>query len=230
MSAVETAMQGLRMMIASGELSPGQKFPPEGDLCLKLGVSRSSLREAVRAMSALGVIESRHGSGTYVSSLEPAVILKGFSLLMDLVPLDSVLELFEIRRVLEAHAAAGAAAHTTPELMAELGGLMDAMEASDDSTEITNLDSRFHQAIYAASGNATLAAFLDLFRSRGRHFNVLDGENAATVRALSSSGHRAIAEAIGHRDPSSAATAAAGHVAQTEYWLRTLRPEPQPHR
>lgn len=227
MSAVETAMQGLRAKIASGELAPGQKCPPEGELAAQLGVSRSSLREAIRAMSALGVMEARHGSGTYVSSLEPAEILKGFALLVDLFPFDSVLELFEIRRALESHAAAGAAAKCTPELLAELDDLTTKMEATEDSGDISDLDARFHEAICTAGGNSTLTGLMSLFRSRGRHFNIFDSVEGATVREVSNRGHRDILEAIRNRDPASAATATAAHIAQSEFWLRKFRPEPQ---
>lgn len=227
MSAVETAMQGLRAKIASGELAPGQKCPPEGELAAQLGVSRSSLREAIRAMSALGVMEARHGSGTYVSSLEPAEILKGFALLVDLFPFDSVLELFEIRRALESHAAAGAAAKCTPEFLAELDFLTARMEATEDSGDISDLDARFHEAICTAGGNSTLTGLMSLFRSRGRHFNIFDSVEGTTVREVSNRGHRDILEAIRNRDPASAATATAAHIAQSEFWLRKFRPEPQ---
>lgn len=226
MSAVETAMQGLRAKIASGELAPGQKCPPEGELATQLGVSRSSLREAIRALSALGVMEARHGSGTYVSSLEPAEILKGFALLVDLFPFDSVLELFEIRRVLESHAAAATAARALPELIAELDSLMEAMEATDNSSDISDLDARFHEAICEASGNTTLAGLLRLFRSRGRHFNIFDSRDGAQVRELSNKGHRNIVDAIRNQDPAMAATATSGHIAQSEFWLRKFRPTP----
>lgn len=227
MGAVETAMQGLRNKIASGELAAGQKCPPEAELSAQLGVSRSSLREAVRAMSALGVVESRHGSGTYVSSLEPAVILQSFALLVDLLPLDGLLELFEIRRLLESHAAAAAAANVTPEVLAELREVSQKMESTRNPAEISELDSRFHGAICDASGNSTLAALVKLFRSRGDHFHIMDGDEAEAVMAGSNAGHRAIVDAIANRDPSSAATAAAAHIAQTEYWLKTLRPAPR---
>jgi len=106
MAATDKALVGLRQMIASGELGPGAKFPPEPELCDHLGVSRSSLREAVRSLAALGVIESRHGSGTYVSALDPAAIISRFSLSVELIPLEGVLELLEVRRVLESHATA----------------------------------------------------------------------------------------------------------------------------
>lgn len=227
MGAVETAMQGLRNKIASGELAAGQKCPPEAELSAQLGVSRSSLREAVRAMSALGVMESRHGSGTYVSSLEPTVILQNFALLVDLLPLDGLLELFEIRRLMESHAAAAAAANATPEVLAKLTALVESMEATTDPTEYSELDSQFHEEICRASGNSTLAALVGLFRSRGGHFRIFEGEEGVEVREGSTVGHGAIVDAIACKDPTLAATAAASHVAQTEAWLKKLRPAPR---
>ena len=114
MSAVERAFHGLRHMIGTGRLGPGERIPPEGELCEELGVSRGSLREAVRMLAALGVIEPRHGSGTYVSQLRPEDVIGSLSLTLELLPLSGLLEVYEIRRVLEAHVAAQAAARCTP--------------------------------------------------------------------------------------------------------------------
>lgn len=87
MSAVETAFQGLRQMMATGQLQAGQRFPIESELCAALGVSRSSLREAVRMLAALGVVEVRQGAGTYVSQLRAADIVRSLSLTVGLLPL-----------------------------------------------------------------------------------------------------------------------------------------------
>src|SRR5690606_18981882 len=84
--------------------------PPEADLCQELRVSRGSLREAVRMLAAPGVVEPRHGSGTHVSPLRPEDLIGSLSLTPQLRPLPGLLELYEIRRVLEAHVAAQAAA------------------------------------------------------------------------------------------------------------------------
>ncbi len=114
MSAVDTAFHGLRHMIASGRLVAGQRFPAENELCDELGVSRGSLREAVRMLAALGIIESRHGSGTYVSMLRPEEIIGSLSLTVDLLPLDGLLQMYELRRVLETHARATRCAPNSP--------------------------------------------------------------------------------------------------------------------
>lgn len=222
MTVMNEALDGLRKMIASGEVTPGEKFPSESELCNRLNVSRSSLREAVRTLNALGVIESRHGSGTYVSSLDPAQVIRNFSLTVDLLPLDGLLQLFEMRRVLESHVAAQAAARCTPALAETLNSLIEQMESEEDLHHAAELDNQFHRLICEASGNPTIASLIDVFRSRGSHYKILEGPDAAAVRAASDAGHRSIAAAIISHDPAAAQTAAASHVAQTEHWLRLL--------
>src|SRR5438874_4035955 len=95
------AIDTIKRMIVRGELQAGQRLPAERDLAAQLGLSRPSLREAIRALIALNILESRHGEGTFVSSLEPDLLTE---------PIDFVLQvndgglraLFEARRVLEA--------------------------------------------------------------------------------------------------------------------------------
>jgi DNA-binding FadR family transcriptional regulator len=227
MTVMMTALDGLRQMISSGELQPGQRFPPEGDLCTRLDVSRSSLREAVRVLATLGVIEVRHGSGTYVSRLDPADVVRGFSLTVDLLPLDGLLQLFEIRRVLEGNAAAQAAARASDDLVERLSALCDEMEASEDVSAMSALDDRFHEAICVAAGNPTVTSLMAVFRSRGRHYKIFDSDPSAPVKRTSDEGHRAIVAAIARRDPAAATAAAASHVARTEFWLSTLHPAPE---
>jgi GntR family transcriptional repressor for pyruvate dehydrogenase complex len=228
MAATDKALAGLRQMIASGALGPGEKFPPEPELCDRLGVSRSSLREAARSLAALGVIESRHGSGTYVSALDPAEIISRFSLSVELIPLEGVLELLEVRRVLEAHATAAAAARQDVELEKTLADILDRLEATTDAGQIQALDAEFHNLICAAGGNPTVTALTGVIRGRGGHYRIFEpGADFDAIKQTSDRGHRAILAAIAGRDPSAAATAASAHIAQTELWLRALRPVPQ---
>jgi GntR family transcriptional repressor for pyruvate dehydrogenase complex len=228
MAATDKALAGLRQMIASGALGPGEKFPPEPELCDRLGVSRSSLREAARSLAALGVIESRHGSGTYVSALDPAEIISRFSLSVELIPLEGVLELLEVRRVLEAHATAAAAARQDVELEKTLADILDRLEATTDAGQIQALDAEFHNLICTAGGNPTVTALTGVIRGRGGHYRIFEpGADFDAIKQTSDRGHRAILAAIAGRDPSAAATAASAHIAQTELWLRALRPVPQ---
>lgn len=226
MSAVDDAFHGLRGMISTGRLEAGQRFPPEGELCAELGVSRGSLREAVRMLAALGVVESRHGSGVYVSALRPEELIGSLRLTVDLLPLSGLLEMYEVRRVLEAHAAGQAAARVDDGLRAELLGLCAAMEATDDVEEAAALDATFHTHIARAGGGPTLVAFLDVLRTRSRSYQMFGMPDGPAIMRISNAAHRAIAEAVAGRDPAAAATAAGAHVAQTEAWLRRYRPEP----
>jgi DNA-binding FadR family transcriptional regulator len=224
MSAVEKAFHGLRHMIATGRLGPGERIPPEGELCEELGVSRGSLREAVRMLAALGVIEPRHGSGTYVSQLRPEDVIGSLALTFELLPLTGLLEVYEIRRVLEAHVAAQAAARSTPETTRGLYSLIEAMEATDDPAEAAELDHRFHAEIARIGGNPTLASLLSVFRARSGKYRVFTLPEGPRLRSKSDQDHRVLADAIAHRDPVAAAGAAQAHVAQTERWLRAFMP------
>lgn len=223
MGAIDDAFHGLRRIIASGELAPGQRFPPEAQLCERLEVSRGSLREAVRMLGALGVIESRHGSGTYVSALEPANIIGALSLTVELMPFDGFIELYEIRRVLESHAAAQAAARMTDAAAEELREILDELELTEGEAG-TELDALFHEKIHKLGGNAALATLLAVFRSRSRAYQVFELPTGREMKRASDHGHRQILDALLDRDPSAAANAAAAHVALTEQWLREHRP------
>lgn len=224
MSALDTALHGLRALIADGTLRPGDRLPSEGDLCERLGVSRGSLREAIRMLAALGVLETRHGSGSYVGDLHAADLIRSLSLTVGLLPLEAILELYEMRRALEAHAASLAAARIDDGELAGLGQLLDELEASSDGEEQSRLDHEFHLRIAEVAGNEALASLLAVFRARSRAYRIFETAVADEVKLHSDAGHRAILRGLENRDPVAASAAAAGHVAQTEYWLRKLQP------
>lgn len=225
MGAMETALHGLRALIADGDLRPGDRLPSEGELCERLGVSRGPLREAIRTLSALGVIDTRHGSGSYVSELHAADLIRGLGLTVGLLPLDSIIELYEMRRALEAHTASLAAARIDDVTLEHLDALLVRLEATDDDDQISELDHEFHSTITAIAGNDALATLLDVLRSRSRAYRIFSTDDAAQIKILSDAGHRAILRGLEARDPVAASAAAAGHVAQTEYWLRKHQPK-----
>jgi len=226
MAATDTAADGLRAMIAGGELAPGQQLPTEPELCDRLGVSRGSLREAVRTLNALGMLESRQGAGTYVSALRPGQMLAGFAATVDVLPLDGILELFAVRRPLESQAAALAAARTDDALVARLRDLQDRLARTTSEDELHGLDREFHRTVCAASGNEALAALTDVLRSRGRDYSVFGTDDATAVRTASDLGHEALIAALAARDPAAASAAISAHLSQTEAWLRKHHPHP----
>lgn len=226
MAATDTAASGLRAMIASGELAAGCRLPPEPELCTRLGVSRGSLREAVRSLAALGMLESRHGAGTFVSALQPARMLAGFAATVDVLSLDGLLELYDVRRALESQAASLAAARADEGVVARLRELQDRLSRTADEGELHDVDREFHATVCEASGNETLAALADVLRSRGRHYSVYGTAETETIRTASDLGHEALINALQARDPAAAAAAISAHLSQTESWLRRLRPAP----
>jgi len=223
MGAIDDAFHGLREIIASGELMPSQQFPSEAQLCDRLQVSRGSLREAVRMLGALGVIESRHGSGTYVSALGPENIIGALALTVDLMPFEGLLDMYEVRRVLEAHATSQAASRMTEVAAAKLVAILEALEATTDDEKASELDAEFHETIVELAQNATLSVLLRVFRSRSRSYALFALPGLA-IKQQSDLSHREILNALLQRDPATAAAAAAGHVVQTENWLRKHRP------
>ncbi|MFK0240055.1 MULTISPECIES: FadR/GntR family transcriptional regulator [unclassified Microbacterium] len=220
MSALDTALHGLRALIADGTLRPGDRLPSEGELCERLGVSRGSLREAIRMLAALGVLDTRHGSGSYVSELRAADLIGSLSLTVGLLPMAGVLELTELRRVLEPHAAALAAARIDEQTVESLDRVLDEIESTTDFELQSRLDHEFHMAISGVAGNEALTSLIDVLRSRSRAYRISDPEDAAELKVHSDAGHRAILRGLAAADPVAASAAASAHVAYTEYWVR----------
>src|SRR5207244_8955930 len=106
------------------------KLPKERELAERLGLSRNSLREAVRALSLIGVLEPRQGDGTYVTSLEPELLLAGTTFVSDLLTGPTLLELYQVRRILEPAATALAASRLTDE---ELDDLAETLKRRDEA-------------------------------------------------------------------------------------------------
>src|SRR5207244_5673735 len=106
------------------------KLPKERELAERLGLSRNSLREAVRALTLIGVLEPRQGDGTYVTSLEPELLLAGTTFVSDLLAGPNILELHRVRRILEPAATALAASRLTDE---ELDDLAETLKRRDEA-------------------------------------------------------------------------------------------------
>ena len=220
MSALDTALHGLRALIADRALRPGDRLPSEGELCERLGVSRGSLREAIRTLAALGVLETRHGSGSYVSELRAADLIGSLSLTVGLLPMAGVLELTELRRVLEPHAAALAAARIDEDTVAALDEVLTEIESTTDFEAQSRLDHEFHMAISSVAGNEALTSLIDVLRSRPPAYRISDPADAAELQLHSDARHRAILRGLAAADPVAASAAASAHVAYTEYWVR----------
>src|SRR3954447_4697745 len=100
-SQTDVVVQSIRQMIIAGQLRPGDRLPIERDLAAALGVSRNPLREGVRALSIMGVLETRQGDGTYVTKLDPSMLLAPMGFVVDLQTGDGTHHLHVVRRILE---------------------------------------------------------------------------------------------------------------------------------
>src|SRR5690349_1531994 len=153
MAVTDDAIIRIRDMIISGELRPGDRLPPEKELGERLGVSRNSLREAVKALEVIRVLDVRRGDGTYVTSLDPRHLLEAMSFVVDLHTDRSILEMFELRRILEPAAAGLAATRLTADGIAALQQLVDEADVEGSIEDLVRHDLSFHQAIVESAGN-----------------------------------------------------------------------------
>ena len=168
MSVTSKAIDSIRAMIRSGELAPGERLPPEQELADRLGVSRGSLREAVRALSQINVLDVRRGDGTYVTSLAPSELLSGMVFAMELLQTKDLDEVVEVRQLLLPPAAALAAQRVTDEQLTEMHDVIEQLEQATDPDEIARLHDRFGSLVYDATGNETLSSILRALQTARR--------------------------------------------------------------
>ncbi|GAB1818811.1 FadR/GntR family transcriptional regulator [Herbidospora sp. RD11066] len=232
MSLTEQAIVRIRQLIKDGTLPPGARLPPEQDLAALLGLSRNLLREAVRSLVTTRVLEVRRGDGTYVTSLDPALLLEGVGVAVEMMQGDDLLEITEVRRLFEPVATGLAAVRITAGQLAELRKHLDAMIADQDDVErLTHHDDAFHRAVFEATGNRSLCALLAGIASRTVRARVWRGVIEGNVAGRTVAEHVAIFRALEQGDAVLAQAAALMHVNTTETWLRenlvsTATPEP----
>jgi DNA-binding FadR family transcriptional regulator len=199
----DVATYGLSAAIAAGEYGIGDRLPSEAQLAARFGVSRSILREALGALRARGVIETRNGVGTFVRTSVPGEPREfgGFG----------ARDLQEVRNHLEVPAAGYAAERHTPAQLAVCSQLAAAMEAETDMLSWVDLDTRFHVALARASGNPVFARVVEDLRAaltqQSLFLSQLEGRREESNRE-----HRAVVAAVAARDAPAARRAQAAHL------------------
>jgi GntR family transcriptional repressor for pyruvate dehydrogenase complex len=216
----EGAIDKIRERIVSGAWGPGDRLPKESELAADLGLSRNSLREAVRALSQLRVLEVRQGDGTYVSSLEPDLLLESTHFISHLLLGDTEIELYEVRRILEAASAALAAGRIDVQEKVELAQILERMGEAKSVEELVEADVAFHAVIAKAAGNTVLTSLLASLATRTMRARLWHGREADGALDETRNEHRRIYEAIMAGDPDLARAAAAAHIASSERWLK----------
>jgi GntR family transcriptional regulator, transcriptional repressor for pyruvate dehydrogenase complex len=220
-AVTDAAIEKLKAMIVSGELRPGQRLPREADLATTLGLSRNSLREAVRALSLMRILDVRQGDGTYVSTLTSDSLLEAMNFIIDFHRDTSVLEMLEVRRILEPAASANAAVRASADDIAELEQVLSQATPESSVEDLVQADVEFHRLIAVAAGNTVLASLIESLSGPTQRARIWRGitQKDALQRTLDE--HRSILEAVARRDPEMARSWAAVHIAGVEEWLRS---------
>ncbi|GLY65396.1 FadR/GntR family transcriptional regulator [Amycolatopsis taiwanensis] len=220
MSVTDDAIEAIKQMIVDGELRPGDRLPREVELAARLGLSRNSLREAVRALALVRVLDVRQGDGTYVTSLEPSLLLDAMGFMVDFHRDDSVLQVFEVRRIIEPAATALAATAMPDEDIEGLAVLLDSIGDDPSVEELVDNDLEFHRRIAVGSGNAVLSSLVESFSGRTQRARTWRGITEEGVPERTLAEHRAIQQALAAREAEVARAWATVHIAGVEQWLR----------
>ena len=209
-SVFDAVQDALKAHIVEQGLRPGDMLEPEGRIAERLGVSRVTVREAVKALSSLGILESRRGSGVFVREFSFDAVLDAlpYGLLTDLRRLDEVLE---IRRLLEVGLVDRVVAELAPARLAELQDVVARMWTHVDDADARAADDRaFHRALLADLGNETVLKLLDVFwrafRTAVERVDLRTDDPARTTRD-----HAAIVEAGAGGDAAGARAALERH-------------------
>lgn len=223
-------LQGIKAMITVGQLNAGSRLPIEKDLTEALGVSRGALREGVRALCVMGVLETRRGVGTFVTSLDSRLLLTPVGLMVDLQTPEHRPDLHAIRRVLESEAASRAALKISPEQLAEASAVLERVrnevftdEAADHET-IMEADIAFHRIVARASDNGALAALVDALADRTYPARRAIGVHHMGQIRRAYELHIAILDALKQGDPDRARLLMSHHLLATEDYVREDRP------
>ncbi|HZU43110.1 MAG TPA: FadR/GntR family transcriptional regulator [Terriglobales bacterium] len=196
------------------ELKPGDMLPPERELAQVFGVSRSSIRDAIRRLEAVGLVRPRQGAGTVVC--EPSESLTN--------PLAGVLhqkrrmitELLDVRKIVEPALAARAAVHASPEQLAQLESIVSRHRQKVQQGESgIEEDSEFHYTIALASDNSVVLkvvdVLMDLLRETRERSLQVEGRQAKSL-----AGHQRILTALKRRNPQAAESAMRRHLEEIE--------------
>lgn len=219
----DDAITKIRGMIQSGELPPGARLPTEQQLSTQMGLSRSGVREAVKVLESAGVLDVRRGDGTYVTSLAPRLLLEGLGFAIEMLRDDTLLEVMEVRRMLEPVATSLAAVRMSDSELDELGKILEDMRgAADDAERLIEYDAAFHRTVIAATGNETLTSLLDGLSGQTLRARVWRGLIEGNSAHITLSEHEAIYRALRRRDQLLAHASALLHVNTSETWLRTV--------
>ncbi len=216
--AYEDIVKQIRALIEGGKLKRGDHLPSERELTETFKVSRTTVREAIRTLESMKLVQSRQGNGTYVlaSSEEALVQPLAASLFHEK---DDILDIFYIRKIIEPYIAQLAAENAGPQEIKEMGNILQQQEACIDQGEnIIETDSAFHNLLARAAKNRVMSrlliALVDLLRQSREQYLSDDENDRRAKRSLD--GHRRILSAITEGDCAGARESMMEHLEDIE--------------
>jgi GntR family transcriptional repressor for pyruvate dehydrogenase complex len=217
-TATELAMNRLIDMVRSGRLQPGDQLPPQRQLTKLLGLSQTVVREAIRGVAAMGIVEIRHGHGVWVRSVSPEMLVEPETLFF-LLERESFTQAMEVRRILEVESIALATVRATEE---DLAGLRTAVEKMRDAAadpEPLRFSADFHLLLARASHNEVLSSMMQSF------IRLIAQASKPIARAVPESveqeypQHLTLYEAVASRDADAARERMREHLTTAEQHL-----------
>lgn len=211
----ETVQERVKQFIIENDHRAGDPLPPESELARRLGISRPSLREAMRVLQTIGVVESRHGSGTYVGRFRMDTLVDGMSFSIqassETNAVKALGEILEVREVLEGYLIGKYASTISAAELNELDALCDRMMEHARARETFPAEElAFHEALYTRSGNSLIVqlvrAFWQVFDRAEASLSRVDSELTAIVES-----HRQIVEALRSGDSAAAEASMSRH-------------------
>jgi len=210
-SVAEIVARRILDMVTARALKPGDQLPPERELAESLGVSRPSLREAIRGLSLLGVVTSRQGGGAYISKLDGDALLGPIRFFLSLEDVN-IRELYDARSLIESDVARRAAVNIDDAALARLGDILTRQrEILTDARAFRLSDFAFHETIWIGSGNAFLKRIGESLNVLGLEFRKRASEDEAILEQSLRDHHR-LFDALMARDAEAAARAAERHM------------------
>ncbi len=200
--------------ILKGVLKPGNQLPAERELAQQFGVSRTAVREAVKALREKGLVEAYPGRGTFITSGTPTSIRQTLDRMIRADQQDGTAHLVEVREILEPEIAALAAARADDEAIATMRDAIAVMDAAKrDPEAFIEADLDFHLALAEAASNPLILSLIDsivavLRDQRMLIFKIDGGPERGQYH------HKRILEAVEHRDPQGAREAMRAHLRQ----------------
>jgi DNA-binding FadR family transcriptional regulator len=158
----QRVQQYIKQYIVANGLKPGDPLPPEGELASSLRVSRGSIREAIKALEALGFIEVRHGNGLFVRPFNLDAVLNNLSYSLDFEP-STISELFQIRKWLETAVMGDVIARIDDGTIAKLRRVLEEWKTALPTGDWARHDRQFHRVLNSVVKNRMLTLFLDIF-------------------------------------------------------------------